>query len=92
MNSTIDKVIIFGNRRVYGALYGQTTLPQIKATLKSSYLPVDKELEKTHNETEDCDEYLFETDSWRYHYCFKWIEDPEISPCVTVEVMIKDGE
>ena len=91
INSTIDQVIIFGDRRVYGAAYGCSTFPELESALRKTTLSPDTAPEKTYNESEGRDEYLFEKDSWRFHYRFIWLDDPETTPCTEVEVMVKEG-
>ena len=50
----------------------------------------EMDLTETYNKIEDCEEYIYEMDLWEYHCLFKWAEDPEISPCSVVEVMVKE--
>ncbi len=92
MNSTIEQVIIFGDRRIYGATYGHLTFPELKEALEKSHQTAEKEPEKIHNDNEDRDEYIFETESWSYRFRFTWLDNPETSPCTTVEVTVKEDE
>ena len=92
MKSKTDRVMITGDKRIFGAVYGHATFPELKEMLENSYYTVEEEPEKTHNAAENRDEYVLEVDTWRTRQRFIWLDDPETTPCFMVEATVKEAE